>query len=79
MGKLILTSRWGDKLIFNMRETLEDTLKEANRFTIDNDFPGFFFEVKDADPEYIREENIPTFINDYGEELAPTKYSIERG
>ena len=77
MGKLILTSRWGDKLIFNMRETLEDTLKEANMFTLDNDFPGFFFDIEDADPEYIKEENIPIFIDEYGKEVAPVEYEIK--
>lgn len=78
MEKLILTSRWGDKLIFDMKESLEDTLKEANRYTVENDMTGFFFEVEDADPEYIRRENIPTFIDDYGKEIAPNKYDIER-
>lgn len=77
MGKLILTSRWGDKLIFNMRETLEDTLKEANMFTLDNDFPGFFFDIEDADSEYIKEENIPIFIDEYGKEVAPVNYEIK--
>lgn len=78
MSKLILTSRWGDKLIFNIKENLEDTLKEANIFTLDNDFPGFFFDVEDADPEYIKENNIPTFIDEYKKLVAPVEYEIKR-
>ena len=77
MGKLILKNRWNETLEFEIENNLINTLKKANDYTVENDMSGFFFEVKDADPEYIRKENIPTFINSYGEEVAPSEYEIE--
>lgn len=81
MKVLCLKNRWDEKLIFNMVDSNEaevdnliDTLKLANRYTIENDFPGFFFETADSD--YAETNDIVAFVNDYNDIVAPCEYEV---
>lgn len=83
MKVLCLKNRWDKKLLFNMVNTnimeidnLLDTLKMANNYTIENDMPGYFFEAKDADPAYIKENDIIAFVNNYNEIVCPNEYEV---
>lgn len=83
MKVLCLKNRWGQKLLFNMvntnfleRDNILATLKIANDYTIENDHPGYFFETKDADPNYIEENDVMSFVNSYDEIVAPCDYEV---
>ena len=76
MGKtLVLKNRWNETLEFDFRENLIETLKYANKYTVENDLPGFFFETEDADEEYVK--NLPVFTDEFGAEIAPCDYEIK--
>lgn len=73
--KIIIKGRWNNPIEFEIEGSLEDTLKKANDWCINNDAPGYFFEVETADFEYIRKQNLPIFINN-GKKIAPTDLEI---
>lgn len=79
MKKVVLKNRWGDSIEFEWEGNLIATLIVANDWTMENDCPGYFFEVEDADPNYISENKIPVFVNTMGVLVAPDHYEIDDG
>ena len=78
MKQLILKNRWGYKLTFEWKGTLIDTLKFAQEYCLENDEVGYFFETKDADQEWLKSSDCPTFVNSYGDEVGPAEeYEIK--
>lgn len=79
MQKLILKSRWGKELTFDIKENLEKTLYDAYDYVVKEDYPGFFFNKEDANQDWIKEENWLIFTNSYGEEVGAVDYKIVEG
>ena len=76
MRNVIINGRWNDPIEFEWKGDLITTLREMNSWTLDEDNPGYFFEIEDADPEYLKTMKLPIFMNEYGDLLAPTDYAI---
>ena len=76
--KLVLTSRWEDKLEFEWKGNLITTLRFANDYTLENDISGYFFEMENADQKWLKSVDcdVPFFMNSYGDIIAPVEYSI---
>ena len=76
MKKVVIKGRWNDPIEFEWKGDLITTLREINNWTLTEDKSGYFFEIENADPEYIRTMALPIFMNEYGDLLAPTDYKI---
>lgn len=76
MKRVVIRGRWNDPIEFDWQGDLITTLHEMNKWTLDKDMPGYFFEIEDADKEYIKETNLPIFVNEYGTLLAPCDLMI---
>lgn len=76
MKKVIITNRWGDTIESTWKGSLIATLKDMNNQTMEDDNPGFFFEVEDADQDYIKSMVLPIFVNKHGVYLAPVNLTI---
>ena len=82
MHLMFLNSVWGKKLPFKLRgeagnyNDIVETLKFAYEYTIENDLPGYFFEVTEADSDYISGNNVITFTNRHGVRIMPYQYEI---
>ena len=76
MKTLTITNRWNETLQFSWNNDLITTLKEANKYTVDNDEIGYFFEVENADQDWIKKEGIPVFEDEYGKLVAPNEYKV---
>lgn len=77
MKKVIINGRWNKPIEYEWKGDLITTLREMNDWTMEEDNPGYFFEIEDADPNYIKTMSLPIFMNEYGVLLAPTDYTIE--
>jgi len=76
MKKVIIKGRWNDPIEYEWKGDLITTLREMNSWTLDEDNTGYFFEIDDADTEYLKKMKLPIFMNEYGVLLAPTDYLI---
>ena len=75
--KLIIKGRWDKPIEFEWKDDLISTLRAANDWTIENDCPGYFFEIENSDIKYMKDCIMPIFVNSYGVLVAPTDYMIE--
>ena len=76
MKEIIIKGRWNDPIGFEWKGDLITTLREMNEWTLEDDNPGYFFEIENADQEYLKTMKLPIFMNKYGDLLAPTDYRI---
>lgn len=76
MKKVIIKGRWNEPITHKWEGSLIDTLIAMNEYTIENDMPGYFFEIENADREWLRTTDLPIFVNNYGELLAPNDYEV---
>ena len=76
MKKVIIKGRWDEPITHEWEGSLISTLRTINEYTLDNDMPGYFFAIEDADQEYVKQMNLPIFMNGYGVLLAPNDYTI---
>ena len=76
---LVLKSRWGERLEFEWKGDLITTLRSANEYTLENDITGYFFEMENADRDWLKisECTVPFFMNANGDVVGPVEYSVE--
>ena len=76
MKKVIIKGRWNEPIEHEWEGSLVTTLKAINEYTMENDMPGYFFEIEFADPEYVKNMDLPIFVDCYGTLVAPTDYEV---
>lgn len=76
MKKVIIKGRWNDPIECEWKGDLITTLRAMQEWTLDEDNTGYFFEIEDADPSYVKTMNLPIFMDEYGVLVAPTDYTI---
>ncbi len=76
MKKVIIKGRWNEPIKHEWEGDLITTLIEMNILTIEEDNTGYFFDVEQADRDYIEAMGLPIFKNIFGVLTAPTDYTI---
>lgn len=76
MKKVIIKGRWNDPIEHEWEGDLITTLRAMQEWTLDEDNTGYFFEIEDADPDYVKTMNLPIFMDEYGVLVAPTDLEI---
>ena len=76
MKHVIIKGRWNEPISHLWEGSLIATLKAMNEYTIENDLSGYFFEIENADPEFVKKMELPIFVDSYGVAIAPNDYEI---
>jgi len=76
MKKVIIKGRWNDPIEHEWEGDLITTLRAIHELTLNEDNTGYFFEIEDADQDYVKTMNLPIFMDEYGILVAPTDYTI---
>lgn len=76
MKKVIIKGRWNDPIEHEWQGDLITTLRAIHELTLNEDNTGYFFEIEDADQDYVKTMNLPIFMDEYGILVAPTDYTI---
>ena len=76
MKKVIIKGRWNDPIKYEWVGDLITTLRVIHELTLNEDSTGYFFEIEDADQDYVKTMNLPIFMDEYGTLVAPTDYMI---
>lgn len=76
MKKVVIKGRWNDSIEYEWQGDLITTLREMNILTIEEDNTGYFFEVEEANRDYIDTMGLPIFKDEFGVLVAPTDYII---
>ena len=76
MKKVIIKGRWNDPIEHEWEGDLITTLRAIHELTLNEDNTGYFFEIEDADQDYVKTMNLPIFMDEYGILVAPTDYMI---
>lgn len=77
MKKVIVYGINNSPVEYEWRGSLVATLRSLWSWLDEEDATGYFFEVENADKEYLKGLNVPIFMNAYGVLIAPTDCTIE--
>lgn len=77
MKKVIIKGRWNEPIESEWKGDLITTLRAIYEQTLEDDNTGYFFEIEDADQDYVKTMNLPIFMDEYGILVAPTDYEIK--
>lgn len=76
MKKIIIKGKWNDSIEHEWEGDLITTLRRMQEKCLEDDNTGYFFDVENADLNWVKTTSLPLFYDKYGELVAPTDYTI---
>ncbi len=76
MKRVVIKGRWNEPIGCEWNGDLITTLRAIHEQTLEDDNTGYFFEIEEADQDYIKTMSLPIFMDEYGTLIAPTDYMI---